>query len=232
MKPTPTTNDQQLTEMGYAILNSLTEQVAVLDQEGFIVYVNTAWKTFADQNGYGGGNYFVGNNYLSVCGAEIEQDIRAVLKGEKPSFELEYPCHTPTQKRWYMLYVTPLVFSSGAITGVTTSHVNITERKLAETEVKKLQEQLLNTERQRVMTETAGAAAHEINQPLMAITLSAEILLRQKNVSDKMRDDLERLLKAGHRIRDIVVKMNQAKQYATKDYLGEKKIIDFDAASK
>ncbi|PKN43837.1 MAG: hypothetical protein CVU63_11955, partial [Deltaproteobacteria bacterium HGW-Deltaproteobacteria-20] len=57
--------------------------------------------------------------------------IRAVLAGEIPEFSLEYPCHAPTEKRWFLMTATPLV-SHGIIDGAVVSHVQITARKLAE----------------------------------------------------------------------------------------------------
>ncbi len=53
-----------------------------------------------------------------------------MLRGETPEFSLEYPCHSPTEKRWFRMMVTHagLAPASGAVV----MHVNVTERRLAE----------------------------------------------------------------------------------------------------
>jgi uncharacterized protein YcaQ len=47
-----------------------------------------------------------------------------VLAGRLTGFQHEYPCHTPTERRWFRLYVAPLEGESGAVV----SHVDITAR--------------------------------------------------------------------------------------------------------
>jgi diguanylate cyclase (GGDEF)-like protein len=50
-------------------------------------------------------------------------------------FELEYPCHSPTESRWFLGRVTPIGVEQG---GAVVSHLNITARKLMEFELAKL----------------------------------------------------------------------------------------------
>lgn len=47
---------------------------------------------------------------------------------------MEYPCHSPTEKRWFLLQANPRLYERGAVI----SHVNITERKLLEQQKEKL----------------------------------------------------------------------------------------------
>ncbi|NCD11116.1 MAG: sensor domain-containing diguanylate cyclase [Epsilonproteobacteria bacterium] len=122
-----------------AILDSISEQMAVIDLEGNIVFVNQSWVDFSlhnDANPIDWDHV----NYLHICEhAALNGDISAMkaLKGiqkvihsEEATFYLEYPCHSPTQKRWFMMRVTPL--RSFEERYVVISHQNITERKLAE----------------------------------------------------------------------------------------------------
>jgi len=50
-----------------ATLNSISAHVAVLNEAGEIIYVNEAWKRFADNNSLRASNYGVGTSYLNVC---------------------------------------------------------------------------------------------------------------------------------------------------------------------
>ncbi|MFM8441736.1 MAG: chemotaxis protein CheB [Methylococcus sp.] len=117
-----------------SILDALPEHIAVIDPAGRIVLVNAAWRRFAQANGdvelLRSGP---GANYLEVCesaGPEgglyaetAAKGIRDVLGGVNPRFSMEYPCHSPTEKRWFVMNVAPV---SGQEYGAVISHVNIT----------------------------------------------------------------------------------------------------------
>ncbi len=133
---------QEQKEFVTRILDSLAEQVAVVDGKGVITQVNEAWRLFAHVNGAGGAPAVsVGSNYLHVCsqaatgGVHADQagaafnGIQAVLDGTKDHFTLEYPCDAPDEKRWFAMTVLPL---KGAQGGAVIIHQNLTERHVAE----------------------------------------------------------------------------------------------------
>jgi two-component system, NarL family, sensor histidine kinase UhpB len=86
-------------------------------------------------------------------------------------------------------------------------------------------------ERLRILCETAGAAAHEINQPLTAIIGFSDLILKSLGEDHRLKRDLERIQQAGLTIQGIVKQMQNVKQYVTKAYLGGIDIVDFGAAS-
>jgi CheY-like chemotaxis protein len=88
------------------------------------------------------------------------------------------------------------------------------------------------TERLRVVCETAGAVAHEINQPLTAIVGYVDLILHGLPKHHKLRPELNKILDAGMNIKGIVKRMQNIKQYVTKSYLGDIDIVDFQAASE
>ncbi len=63
----------------------------------------------------------------AVCG--ISTDIKAVLNGARANFMIEYPCHSPDEKRWFLMSVTPLGGERG---GAAVAHTDLTPRKRAE----------------------------------------------------------------------------------------------------
>jgi PAS domain S-box-containing protein len=127
----------------HAVLDSVASHIAVLDRGGTIVMVNEAWRRFALENGTVPGRPAartdVGTNYLAICAASVgassegaslaAEGIRAVLDGRRPSFSLEYPCHSPDRQRWFQMAVTALETVGG---GAVVTHTGITERRLAE----------------------------------------------------------------------------------------------------
>ena len=115
------------------VIDALPEHIAVLDPTGTIVLVNAAWKRFAMANGdpelkRSG----VGASYLNACAvptSEAESSAEAALRGLRgvlggilSSFSLEYPCHSPTEKRWFVMNVARLHTDEF---GAVVSHVNI-----------------------------------------------------------------------------------------------------------
>ncbi|MGB9093500.1 MAG: diguanylate cyclase [Gallionella sp.] len=122
------------------LLDSLENQIAVIDVTGTIIYVNRAWHAFGIENGLVSGSFGAGSNYLDVCNTSSSggdrlagkalRGLREVLEGKRASWYLEYPCHSPEEKRWFMMRVTPLQSHSGNLFVI--SHHNITQRKLAE----------------------------------------------------------------------------------------------------
>jgi len=119
-------------------LDELPEHVAILDRSGTIVAVNEAWKHFAEDNGGDPNKVLVGANYLEVCegatGAQsgyaesFAEGLRAVLMDREERFAMEYPCHSPTERRWFVGRVLP--FSDGDSPMAFVAHENITARKV------------------------------------------------------------------------------------------------------
>ncbi len=128
------------------LLDSLEEQIAVIDRDGTIVYVNRAWTTFGLENGLASASSGTGGNYLAVCSVsgsrgdslagEAEEGILEVLAGKQATFHFEYPCHSPTEKRWFMMRAAPLHGDAESLFVI--SHHNITQRKLAEEQIEYL----------------------------------------------------------------------------------------------
>lgn len=86
-------------------------------------------------------------------------------------------------------------------------------------------------QRATAAVETAGAAAHELNQPLTSIIGSVELLTRKVPETSPARPYLETVLRESERMASIVAKLAQITQYRTRAYIGQTDILDLDAAS-
>lgn len=95
-----------------------------------------------------------------------------------------------------------------------------------------LQAKQIEAERLNTLMVTAGAAAHEINQPLTVILGSVELWRESMADDDPGRKRLERILESTLRIQGIVEQMMSVTQFATKPYVGGDVIVDFDASSE
>ncbi len=121
-------------------VEAIPAQIAVIDGAGMILDVNKAWRRFALANRGTDETTGCGVNYLEVCervhGLErgdakrFVAGVRSVLKGRTRMFSMDYPCHSPTERRWFTAYVTP--FAGEGEVRLVIAHVNITAVKLAE----------------------------------------------------------------------------------------------------
>jgi diguanylate cyclase (GGDEF)-like protein/PAS domain S-box-containing protein len=132
-----------------AVLDSLIDQIAVLDKNGIIIVINKAWGNFCKENNGDISRCGIGNNYLAVCQEEVSSGISQVLHGSVDHFTFEYPCHSEMEIRWFLLRVTPIAINQNINKGAVVSHVNITNRKLIELQVKS------NEERYRLIAENS-----------------------------------------------------------------------------
>lgn len=128
------------------VTDSINEHIVVIDRVGNIQFFNKAWAAFGWENSASNQTQWQEINYLKVCddsaamgdefGAKAAQGIREVIRQERNAFYLEYPCHGPDEKRWFMMRVTPCNWQGNPYFII--SHQNITERKLAEEATLKL----------------------------------------------------------------------------------------------
>lgn len=153
---------QQSEEMTQAVMQALTTQVALLNQQGVIIAVNEAWTRYALENGASSlERVGIGVNYLDVCrqaagahtagAVEALAGIEAVLRGEQSLFTLEYPCPSLVAMHWYLLSVTQLPAPTG---GAIVSHMEITDRKQAEERLRLLETAVLHSNESILITTT------------------------------------------------------------------------------
>lgn len=126
-----------------ATVDALSAHIAILDKSGTIVAVNQAWRDFAEANPPVLGNVCEGANYLQICDAARGENsaeaqafaagIRDVLDGTREKFSLEYPCHAPFARRWFVGRVTR--FAGNGNVRVVVAHEDITERMLSEEQI-------------------------------------------------------------------------------------------------
>ena len=123
-------------------IDALDAHTVLLDSDGTVLSVNRAWRESGIANGAMGQDAAIGANYLAVCdkagaecedGARVGAAIRAILADTSGTFDpppIEYPCHSPTEHRWFLCFVRG--FSRGDKRFAVVSHQNITPLRLAE----------------------------------------------------------------------------------------------------
>ena len=97
----------------------------------------------------------------------VRGDIDAVLAGQRVSYERLVPYENGS--RWTSTEFIPDVGRDGVVRGFVAMVTDITERKHAEEEVRKIQEQLLFSDRLSSIGTLAIGVAHHINNPLTIV---------------------------------------------------------------
>jgi serine phosphatase RsbU (regulator of sigma subunit) len=155
-------------QLAKTVLNSLSANIAILDESGAILVTNQAWREYATANEMEGPVDSIGVNYLELCDATTGKEakyaravaagIRSVIRGETSEFLYDYPCHGPDGLHFY--YIRAIRVSEGKPIRVVVSHEDITALKLAE-------EALRKREHERDRLRHSLELAREVQQKLL-----------------------------------------------------------------
>jgi PAS domain S-box-containing protein len=108
---------------------------------------------------------------------------------------------------------------------------DLREKMRMEQRLAQAQEQILAQERQAIVAELAGAAAHELNQPLTSVMGYAELLKRRLEPSTAPYSAAEIIFNEAERMAEIVRKIGKITRYETKSYVGRARILDLDRSA-
>ncbi len=183
------------------------------DMSGRIIYVNPAFTRIV---GYTE-DELVGRNppmpyWVPELADEYQRRTSAVLAGRagEAPFETTFRRRDGTRVP-VMIYDAPLRDADGVQRGWMSSVIDLTEQKHAEERERQREERLQTAARLTTMGEMASSLAHELNQPLAAITSyltgSVNLLQAQAGATDEVRAALAKAAaqaqRAGHVIRRV-----------------------------
>ncbi len=121
---------------------------------------------------------------------------------------------------------------NGKPIGTVGIYTDLRERLRMEQRLQAVQEELRNRERQSILAELAGAAAHELNQPLTSIIGYSELLCRQLPAQGNLVQAASIIINQAERMAEIVRRIGKITKYETMSYVGESTILDLEKASR
>lgn len=127
----------------------------------------------------------------------------AMKTGKGYGLELESKQEDGTS-RWLLARGEALRDGNGAISGLRGTALDITERKLAEQERVKLQEQLGQAQKMESIGRLAGGVAHDFNNMLAVILGHTDMVLTKLDPGDPIHAELQLVRKAASRSADLV----------------------------
>ncbi len=125
-----------------------------------------------------------------------------------------------------------LVVDNGKPIGSVGIFTDIRDKLRIQAELERAQDELRAHEKQAIVAELAGAAAHELNQPLTSIIGYSELLRRQLADSPQHLAALQIIGDEAQRMAEIVRKVGRITKYETMSYVGAAKILDLEKASE
>lgn len=171
-----------------AILDSLTAQIVVLDENGLIVATNKAREDFLAGNGFT--ESLENEKGLHYCktwctnlgyacqgpNCDLWKEIELVLQGLRGGLTFEYQ---DAKDRWFRMSVHPLPMPRR---GVVIAHEDISELKRAveDQAIAKAEADHANQAKSRFL----AAASHDLRQPLFALTLYVGMLKNRLSEND------------------------------------------------
>ncbi|HUJ63308.1 MAG TPA: histidine kinase dimerization/phospho-acceptor domain-containing protein, partial [Kofleriaceae bacterium] len=108
---------------------------------------------------------------------------------------------------------------------------DLRERIRMEQRLLDAQQKLQLSEKQALVAELAGAAAHELNQPLTSIMGYAQLIQRQSPAEAPHQRAVGVILAEAERMAGIVKKIGRITKYETTDYVGSARMLDLDRAA-
>lgn len=192
-----------------AMEDSLDTGLRARNLDGEIVYVNPA---FCRMVGWSADELVGRRPPMPYWADDYLDETRAihdrVLAGEGPEegFELKFK-HRDGQLIDVLIHEAPLIDAQGRHSGWMGSMVDITERKQADERARQQQERLQSTSRLVAMGEMASSIAHELNQPLAAISsycTGAANLLRNQTPSTEVLPALEKAVEQARRAGQVI----------------------------
>lgn len=219
------------------VINALPLALTVIDQNRRVVLANTMTLTFLNKRecelvGQVGGHAFDCRHYNEVpegCGfgprclhCKLREIVTDTLQNQAQHSMVETTMvFNHAGKRHLRISTLPIALDEdrAALLGIE----DVTPTKVHE-------QTRLEKEKLAAVLETAGAVCHELNQPLMFVGGSLELLLSDLESGDPLRKRLNEIMTQVDRMADITRQLAQISRYETKGYLKER-ILDLNRAA-
>ena len=189
---------------------------------------NTA---FARSAGFLKPEDLLGKDDFQMCwhdqAEEFRTDDRQVMTSEVPGIGIEKSLTTPEgQMSWVRTSKVPLYDMGGKVIGMLGIDEDISEQKKKAEEKARLEVQLHQSQKIESVGRLAGGVAHDYNNMLSVIIGYAELAQMKLDQKDAVQEDLEEILIAARRSRDIT---RQLLAFARKQTI-DPKILDLNTS--
>jgi PAS domain S-box-containing protein len=187
-----------------AIVDNSPAVISLKDAEGRYLLVNKRfeeWYQTPLEKARGKTSHDIGSG--PVADIFTIMDRQVVETGRVHEREVERAHHDGTNRSTIVVKF-PIFGPHGTVAGIGGISVDITDRKLAEEERGRLQQQLFQAQKLEALGQLAGGVAHDFNNLLSPIILTTEILLDDFQEKSFTATQLTNVLTAARRARRLV----------------------------
>jgi PAS domain S-box-containing protein len=124
-----------------------------------------------------------------------------------------------------------MIYEHGQPTSTVGIFTDLRERLQTEERLAQTQHKLEVSEKQALLAELAGTAAHELNQPLTSVMGYGELLIRRLAAGTPERNAAQVIMQEAERMANLVRKIGRITRYETKSYVGDQRILDLDRST-
>ena len=179
-----------------SILNSIPDPAWMKSSEGIFKAVNQAWCAFAGRDAASVIGKTAGELFSPEIAEKFHQVDSTVLKTKEPLRLEEHLSHDP-EKAWFDTVITPLLDEQGEVQALIGIARDITQRKL-------MDEHFLRNQRLETIGSLAGGIAHDLNNVLGPVLMSASMLGCENLPPETFRELIAIIQEAAQRGVDIV----------------------------
>ncbi len=139
---------------------------------------------------------------------ELLMKVRAYLAAPWPDYSAEFRLrHKDGTYRWIVTRASLILDGAGKPLRMIGTHLDITERKAAEAEKRKLAEQLQHTQKLESLGVLAGGIAHDFNNLLTSILGYSDLALLELPSSSPARSHIGEAINGAHRAAELTKQM-------------------------
>ncbi|MBW3539347.1 MAG: PAS domain S-box protein, partial [Planctomycetes bacterium] len=204
---------QESEERWRSLVENVPGYVLTFTRQGTILFVNRPWRNLSPTE-------IVGTSIFQYLPEEQHAPVRQLLaRAHRAPEPVAYEARIPWadgSDRWWSSRIGTIRSGARAVALIVVAN-DITAQKLAEQEARRRQDELAHVARLSTMGEVAGALAHQLNNPLAAISNFAGGCLRRlssrfidhADLADAMQEIVrqsERAAETIQRIRDFLKK--------------------------
>jgi PAS domain S-box-containing protein len=199
----------------------------VIEHTGKIVFVNPRASTMLNHKQ----TAFEGQIFSSLLVEEDRDEFDKLLNefvDGKAGRSVDFRIKNANETERTMAISAASLFGEEGLMSITMR--DVTEERIMEHQLGEAQRRLVESEKRSAMTELAGAAAHELNQPLTSVMTSLAYLRRLLSDHEKEQRIISTMEQESDRMASIIKRLTQITKYTTKSYVGKAKIIDLEKA--